>query len=133
MPSVVYSKFVQVRLEALDLVVQGLSAFRPRLPNHVTLSGLVSYLLQSLMSTPVMVPTFVRQCLTELGFGSNVARFGLFFLSDLDLDNPESLGLPIGDTSDDLERDCFNTIRDANITLGSQAPKVCHKLSSLRV
>lgn len=111
---------------AMDEVVQSLAHFRPRLQNHLTLSGLMSYLLQALMSTPVNVPRSVREALLELTFGANVARFGAFFLSDLDLDNVKSLGLSLGDVAG-LDVDSFDTIRYANVTLGSLAPKVGQK------
>lgn len=55
----------------------------------MVLSGLVAYLFQSITSTPTLVPTFVRHALEELAFGSVMARFGQFFISDLNLKKAE--------------------------------------------
>lgn len=47
--------------------------------------GIVSYLLQALTSTPTNVPPFVTDALYTLQYGHVVARFGIFFLHELDL------------------------------------------------
>lgn len=61
--------------------------FRLQPENFVVLSGIVAYLFQSITSTPTFVPTFVRHALGELHFGSVMARFGQFFISDMNLKN----------------------------------------------
>ena len=58
---------------------------QPRPPNYVILCGLISYLMQALTSTPVNVPAFVNDALYVLEFGVVMAKFGTFFLHELNL------------------------------------------------
>lgn len=51
----------------------------------MVLSGIISYLMQGLTSTPVKVECFVRDSLYLLEFGTGMAKFGTFFLHELDL------------------------------------------------
>ncbi|KAG6846775.1 hypothetical protein H0H93_011953, partial [Arthromyces matolae] len=48
--------------------------FEAQLPNHGILSGLMSYLMQSVVSTPTMVNSYVRESLALLNFKASADR-----------------------------------------------------------
>lgn len=69
------------RARSLQYFQEQISRLQP--DNYIVLSGIVAYLLQSITSTPTKVPQFVTQALGELHYGSVMARFGQFFISDI--------------------------------------------------
>ncbi len=76
--------------------------------NFLILSGVLSYLYQSVVSTPVKVHTFVRRALAELLYGNVVARFGMFFLHNLDVTLEESIFPELSAVDDFKIRSTFN-------------------------
>jgi len=69
-------------------------------PNYGILTGLLTYLLQSVLYTPTMVSSYVNESLALLRFREVVDRFGMFFLHDLDLSR--EVCLPAVLRADDL-------------------------------
>lgn len=97
-PKAEYCNFAWRRAQALYKFQEEICRLQP--DNYVVLSGIVAYLFQSITSTPTLVPTFVRHALGELHFGSVMARFGQFFISDLDLGKEEVIpGLTVKDSA----------------------------------
>lgn len=84
-PKHVWFFFLLDRARALKQMQNELFKRQPRPPNYVILCGLISYLMQALTSTPVNVPSFVTDALYVLDFGVVMAKFGTFFLHELDL------------------------------------------------
>ncbi|KAK7433665.1 hypothetical protein VKT23_020640 [Stygiomarasmius scandens] len=84
-PKTLWCQFLIARAKALKTLHSTVYIRHPRPDNYLVLCGLISYLMQAIISTPVLVPTFVREALRNLYFGAVMARCGMFFLHDLDL------------------------------------------------
>lgn len=84
-PSEVWFSFLSRRLQILNEVHE--TIYRRQPPNYGVLSGLFSNLMQSVMFTPPVVNTYVRESLAALQYKRNCDRFGMFFLDNLDLEN----------------------------------------------
>lgn len=102
-PTVHYANFMDKRLTALATALKALHTCQPRQDNHIRLSGLFSYLLQALTTTPVSQESFVHSALKDLHLGATAARFGVFFLDTLNLESTESFGLELTETRDDFD------------------------------
>ncbi|KAF8989873.1 hypothetical protein BDZ89DRAFT_1152177 [Hymenopellis radicata] len=98
LPLDVWCNFLACRLEAIHLLHQILYRRQPE--NYLIMAGLLSYLYQSVMSTPVKVPTFVTESLAHLHFGNVVSRYGMFFLQSLDVTLEETVLPEITDIDD---------------------------------
>lgn len=110
-PSETYSRFLELRLQATHSVVLKLHNLPTRLPSHIILSGILSYILQALMSTPVNQKSFTTAALAELRLGSTVAHQGLFFLHTLNLNMEKSFGLGLDAT------DTYDVINQSKVRL----------------
>lgn len=64
------------------------------------MTGLFTYLMQSVLFTPTMVNTYVRESLALLNYKASVDRFGMFFLPELDM--TKEICLPEVLVKDDL-------------------------------
>ncbi|KAJ3804177.1 hypothetical protein F5876DRAFT_83622 [Lentinula aff. lateritia] len=69
-------KFLFDRAYGIKHIQQQLFRRQPRPPNYIIISGLLSYLFQALNSTPVIVPSFVRDALSVLQYGTVIATCG---------------------------------------------------------
>jgi hypothetical protein len=65
------------------------------------MTGLFTYLMQSVLFTPTMVNSYVRESLALLNYKATVDRFGMFFLHDLDM--TKDICLPGVLVKDDLD------------------------------
>ena len=83
LPSDVWFNFLDRRLGVLADMQAQLYIRRP--PNYGVLSGLFSYLMQSVMFTPPLVNTFVRESLAALEYKRHCESDGIFFLHTFDL------------------------------------------------
>ncbi|KAL0058169.1 hypothetical protein AAF712_015161 [Marasmius tenuissimus] len=80
-----WCELLMARMNALSEAHKTI-AMRPDLPeNFIQLCGLFSYLMQSLTSTPINVPTFTRNALAVLQYGSVMSQQGMFLIGSLDL------------------------------------------------
>lgn len=82
-PSKFWFSFLSRRLGILQTTHREICQKQP--PNYGVLSGLFAYLMQSVIFTPPLVNTYVRESLGLLRYKQNCARFGMFFLDSLDL------------------------------------------------
>ncbi|KIM49948.1 hypothetical protein M413DRAFT_6757 [Hebeloma cylindrosporum] len=89
LPSEIWFEFIDRRLGILSETQAYLFATRPA--NYGVLSGLLAYLMQSVMFTPPVVNTFVRESLAALQFKRIADSFGMFFLQTLDLQAEQCL------------------------------------------
>ncbi|KAJ3738430.1 hypothetical protein EV360DRAFT_90552 [Lentinula raphanica] len=112
-----WSFFCLDRLNALKQFQTQIRQSQPQPPNYVILSGLVSYLMQSITSTPVRVPSFVRKALGELRYGAVMAQFGQFFISDIDF----KLELVIDEIED---RDTAGVYAEAQLEFRKTKPPI---------
>ena len=83
LPSEIWFEFLAQRLKALKEQQEQLHAMQPA--NYGILTGLHQFLMQSIIFTPPITETFVRNALYILRYQANVARQGMFFLNELDL------------------------------------------------
>ena len=83
-PSHIWFKFLSKRMQTISHVQRRLYTIQP--PNYGILTGLLTYLIQSVLFTPQKVSSYVNESLALLRFRQVVDRFGMFFLHDLDLD-----------------------------------------------
>ncbi|KAF8074202.1 hypothetical protein FPV67DRAFT_1410099 [Lyophyllum atratum] len=81
--SSVWFEFLRRRVRQLTHLQELIHGFN--LPNYGIISGLMSYLMQSVLSTPTMVNSYVRESLGLLNFKASTDRHGMFFLHELDL------------------------------------------------
>ena len=89
MKSSVYFEFLRRRLDGLVEVQSELHRRSPE--NYGVLSGVVSYMLQSVLSTPARVEGYVREALRNVHYYQVMDRFGMFFLHDLDTEAADIL------------------------------------------
>ena len=82
-PGQIWFKFTLERMQAIHSVQRSL--FRRQPENYGNLSGILSFMQQSVHSTPRRVETFVRLNLAALQYNGVVDRFGMFFLHNLDM------------------------------------------------
>jgi hypothetical protein len=82
-PSHIWFHFLERRIQAICHVQHQLHAIRP--PNCGILTGLLSFLLQSVLYTPPTTSPHVNESLGLLRYRQVVDRYGMFFLHDLDL------------------------------------------------
>lgn len=109
-----WSFFCYDRFEALQQFQQTIREKQPRPRNYVILSGLIGYLMQSISSTPVKVPSFVRKALGNLRFGANMERCGQFFIEGVDFSKD--------DVVDDIEkRDTVGVFAEAKLSITVQS------------
>jgi hypothetical protein len=64
---------------------QSLYHRNPAASNYGVMTGLFTYLMQSVLFTPTMVNSYVRESLALLNYKATADRFGMFFLHDLDM------------------------------------------------
>ncbi|KAF8324807.1 hypothetical protein F5887DRAFT_902070 [Amanita rubescens] len=83
LPSNIWFEFLAQRLKALKEQQEQLHHMQP--PNYGILTGLHQFLMQSIVFTPPITETFVRNALYLLRYQANIARQGMFFLHELDL------------------------------------------------
>jgi hypothetical protein len=85
LPSAVWFDFLSRRLETLVDHQIRLYQRNPAAPNYLVMTGLFSYMMQSVLFTPTMVNPHVRESLALLNYKASANRFGMFFLQDLDM------------------------------------------------
>ena len=83
LPSHIWFEFLAQRLKALKEQQEQLQALQPA--NYGLLTGLHQFLMQSIIFTPPITETFVRNALYILRYRANIAQQGMFFLHELDL------------------------------------------------
>jgi hypothetical protein len=83
--SEVWFLFLIRRLMILDKIHKTIYRLQP--PNYGVISGLFAYLLQSVIFTPPVVNTYIRESLAALQYRGHCNHFGMFFLDTLDLGN----------------------------------------------
>jgi hypothetical protein len=88
-PSSVWFSFLAKRLRALR-DTQVLLESR-EITNYGIMTGILTYMMQSVIFTPPVVSSFVRESLALLYFKQVVDRFGMFFLHNLDLSRSNCL------------------------------------------
>ena len=101
LPSQVWFEFLRRRLETLVEHHQSLYYRNPAASNYGVMTGLFTYLMQSVLFTPTMVNSYVRESLALLNYKVTVDRFGMFFLHDLDM--TKDICLPGVLVKDDLD------------------------------
>jgi len=101
LPSQVWFEFLRCRLEALLDHHTSLYRRNPSASNYGVMTGLFTYLMQSVLFTPTMVNSYVRESLALLNYKATVDRFGMFFLHDLDM--TKDICLPGVLVKDDLD------------------------------
>ena len=89
LPSEIWFSFLSRRLSILNDVHEKIYRLQP--PNYGILSRLFAYLMQSVMFTPPIVNSYVRDSLASLQYKRNCDVFGMFFLDTLDVDNPSCM------------------------------------------
>lgn len=87
LPAATWFEFLARRLECLSDTQRYFSDHQDEISNYGILTGLISYMMQSVVFTPTMVASHVTESLGRLRYRSNVDHFGMFFLHDLHLDN----------------------------------------------
>lgn len=85
LPSDLWFSFLNRRLAILNHVHEKIYLKQP--PNYGVLSGLFAYLMQSVIFTPPVVNTYIRESLTALQYHRNCEVFGMFFLDNLEVEN----------------------------------------------
>ncbi|KAJ8694410.1 hypothetical protein PTI98_009334 [Pleurotus ostreatus] len=98
-PSKSFFEFLALRILALDAFHRYVWERMPT--NYGTITGVVAFLMQSVVFTPPLTRLFVRQALRDLYFKQNMQRFQMFFLSSLRLN--EANCLPEISPFDDLK------------------------------
>ena len=83
LPSEIWFQFLAQRLKALKKQQEQLQVMQPA--NYGLLTGLHQFLMQSIIFTPPITETFVRNALYILRYRANITRQGMFFLHELDL------------------------------------------------
>jgi hypothetical protein len=105
LPSQVWFEFLRRRLETLVEHHQSLYHRNPAASNYGVMTGLFTYLMQSVLFTPTMVNSYVRESLALLNYKATVDRFGMFFLHDLDMTRDVCLpGVLVKDDLDILRK-----------------------------
>jgi len=84
-PSRVWFEFLWRRLSTLVKMQKALYEREPAPENYGVVSGLIAYLMQSVIFTPLIIRSYVRESLALLRFKSNMDRHGMFFLHELDV------------------------------------------------
>jgi len=82
-PSKIWFSFLAKRLRVLrdtQILLE-----RREAPNYGIMTGILAYMMQSVIFTPTLVSPFVSESLDLLYYKQVVDRFGMFFLHDLDL------------------------------------------------
>ncbi|KAI5997367.1 hypothetical protein EDD15DRAFT_2162774 [Pisolithus albus] len=82
-PSKVWFEFQARRVRALQMVQISLKELDP--PNLGILTGIICHMIWCTSSTPIILDYHVRESMALLQFSRICERFGLFFLSDLDM------------------------------------------------
>ena len=85
LPSSTWFQLLYLRLKRLTELHETLYQRQKPPPNYAVLTGLFTFLMQSVLYTPPEVDTYVRDALKQLRFREIVERFGMFFLQDLDM------------------------------------------------
>jgi hypothetical protein len=103
LPCQVWFEFLSCRLETLVEHHMCLYQRSPAAFNYGVMTRLFTYLMQSVLFTPTMVNSYVRESLALLNYKATVDRFGMFFLHDLDMTKNICLpGIPVKDDLDVL-------------------------------
>lgn len=111
-PSDIWFGFLELRVKYLQQTQVALVRSRPA--NLGIITGVISFLLRSVDMTPRMVPGHVRESLGLLRFKEIKARFGMFFLHDLELKNRNPL-------PEVQEYDTVELLREMRIASGASA------------
>lgn len=106
LPSSVWFEFLRRRLDTLIEHQVQLHKRNPPPPNYAVMTGLFTYLMQSVLFTPAMVNSYVTQSLACLNYKATLDRSGMLFLHDLDM--TKKICLPGVLVKDDL--DIFRTL-----------------------
>src|SRR5215471_2993752 len=116
-PSHLWFHALERRIRTICHVQCKLHTIRP--PNYGILTGLLSYLLQSVLYTPPTTSSHVNESLALLRFRQVVDRYGMFFLHELDL--TKEICLP-----EVLPMDDMKVLQSLGVTLGNKKgmPKV---------
>jgi len=84
-PSEIWFEFLARRIKALQMVQIMLKSLNP--PNLGILTGIFCHMIRCTSSTPIILDYHVRESMALLQFSRICERFGMFFLSDFDLQN----------------------------------------------
>ena len=79
-PSRVYFRFAIARIKALERLQMNMASLHPK--NLATLTGINCFHLQTVISTPEIVPSPIRRALKEMRCEQVVERRGMFFYQD---------------------------------------------------
>jgi hypothetical protein len=106
--SSVWFNFLAKRVQVLRETQRHLHSKNPA--NYGIMTGLLTFMLQSVLFTPTMVSSFVNEALALLWYRQNVDRFGMFFLHSLDLNKEKCL-------PEMLIEDDLDVLRTLGVTL----------------
>ena len=107
-PSKIWFPFLSRRLSVLYEAHGKLWTKFPS--NYGVVSGLFTFLMQSVIFTPPMITSYVRETLAALNFKRNCSTFGMFFVEMKDMERPWLI--------DDLpEVDMVDVVRELKLTV----------------
>ncbi|KAL0572918.1 hypothetical protein V5O48_009051 [Marasmius crinis-equi] len=96
-----WSELLRLRMTALDMACTVIATRVERPKNYVQMCGVISYLMQSLTSTPMKVPQFTKSALSDLYYGLRTVEHGMFFIGCLNLEGDNIMpNVPKPDTYD---------------------------------
>jgi len=107
-PSKIWFSFISRRLKVLNEVHGKLWKKMPT--NYGVTSGLLAFLMQSVIFTPPKVNWYVREALAALNYKRNCDTFGMFFIPLVDADRPWLL-------NDIPEIDTVEVVRELGLTV----------------
>jgi len=120
LPSDVWFKFLDRRLGILAEMQTKLYIIRP--PNYGALSGLFAYLMQSVIFTPPVVNTFIRESLAALEYKRHCNSDGMFFLHTFDLSKDPCLEEILQVDDCNIKR-LLGGIKDPGVTWAQALPE----------
>ena len=106
--SSVFFEFQARRMEELFNVQMHMSRCAPA--NYGTMTALFMHLIRHVNHCPIPMAPYLRDTLYDLLFDQNIERFGMFFISDLDLDNGDINGI-MAEDSLQCRKDMTGSIR----------------------
>jgi hypothetical protein len=93
-PATTFFTFALRRFTELQDIHQKLAATRPQ--NYGTLTALIFHLMRSVMVNPYDIPSYVQSALKMLHQRAVMAKFGMFFIDDLDPYDMERIYVNLG-------------------------------------
>ncbi|KAH9833898.1 uncharacterized protein C8Q71DRAFT_860168 [Rhodofomes roseus] len=80
-----------------ELMAVQMSLYRTRPTNYGRITGVLTHLIRSVETTPIIVPGHVLHSLGDLQMRQNRSRFGMMFLHNLNMTSPELALMDIED------------------------------------